>query len=55
VLSEDAQAIQSVLQQCNEFEEDKVLDAIRYLADNGVLHLDEGNRVGWKGHKKSRH
>ncbi len=55
VLSEDAQPIQSVLQQCNEFEEDKVLDAIRYLADNGVLQLDEGNRVGWKGHKKSRH
>ena len=52
VLSEDAQPIQSVLQQCNEFEEDKVLDAIRYLADNGVLQLDEGNRVGWKGHKK---
>jgi ATP-dependent DNA helicase RecQ len=55
VLSEDTLPIQSVLQQCNEFEEDKVLDAIRYLADNGVLHLDEGNRVGWKGHKKSRH
>ena len=55
VLSEEAQPIQSVLQQCNEFEEDKVLDAIRYLADNGVLQLDEGNRVGWKGHKKSRH
>ena len=54
-LSEDAQPIQSVLQQCNEFEEDKVLDAIRYLADNGVLQIEEGNRVGWKGHKKSRH
>ena len=55
VLSEDTLPIQSVLQQCNEFEEDKVLDAIRFLADNGVLQLDEGNRVGWKGHKKSRH
>ena len=55
VLGEDTLPIQSVLQQCNEFEEDKVLDAIRYLADNGVLQLDEGNRVGWKGHKKSRH
>lgn len=55
VLSEDTLPIQLVLQQCNEFEEDKVLDAIRYLADNGVLQLDEGNRVGWKGHKKSRH
>ncbi|MDO5315592.1 MAG: ATP-dependent DNA helicase RecQ [bacterium] len=55
VLSEDAQPIQSVLQQCNEFEEDKVLDAIRYLADNGVLQIEEGKRVGWKGHKKSRH
>ena len=55
VLSEEAQPIQSVLQQCNEFEEDKVLDAIRFLADNGVLQLDEGNRVSWKGHKKSRH
>ncbi len=54
-LSEDAQPIQSVLQQCNEFEEDKVLDAIRYLADNGVLQIEEGKRVGWKGHKKSRH
>ena len=55
VLSEDTLPIQSVLQQCNEFEEDKVLDAIRYLADNGVLQIEEGNRVGWKGHKKSRH
>jgi ATP-dependent DNA helicase RecQ len=55
VLSEDAQPILSVLQQCNEFEEDKVLDAIRYLADNGVLQIEEGKRVGWKGHKKSRH
>lgn len=55
VLSEDTLPIQSVLQQCNEFEEDKVLDAIRYLADNGVLQIEEGKRVGWKGHKKSRH
>lgn len=55
VLSEDTLPIQLVLQQCYEFEEDKVLDAIRYLADNGVLQIEEGKRVGWKGHKKSRH
>ena len=54
VLSEDAQPIQSVLQQCNEFEEEKVLDVIRYLTDEGELQWEEGDRVVWKGHKKSR-
>ena len=54
VLSEDAQPIQSVLQRCNEFEEEKVLDAIRYLTDDGVIQWEDGDRLGWKGHKKSR-
>lgn len=52
VVSESAQSVQSVLSQCNEMEEDKVLDAIRFLVDNGVLHMDEQGRLA---NKKSHH
>ena len=52
VLSESAQPIQSVLSQCDDFDEAKVLDSIRFLIDSGVLQLDSEGQLA---HKKSRH
>ena len=51
MVSESAQPLRSVLSQCDDFEETKVLDAIRFLVDNGVLQLDSEGRLT---HKKSR-
>ena len=55
VMSETPQALKDVLSQCSEFTEDKVLDAIRYLVDNGVLQLEKDGSVRSKSNKKSRH
>ena len=55
VMSEDSQPVKDILVQCNEFEEDKVLDAIRFLVDNDVLQLEKDGSLSQKGHKKSRH
>ena len=55
MVSEDAVPIKSVLTSCNEYEEGEVLEAIRFLADNGVLQLEAGGSVRQRGHKKSRH
>ena len=55
MVSEDAVPIKSVLSSCNEYEEGEVLEAIRFLADNGVLQLEAGGSVRQRGHKKSRH
>ena len=54
ILCEKALPIRSVISQCDEYEEDVVLDAIRYLVDNGVLQLEDVGFVRHKGHKKSR-
>ena len=54
VLREEALPIKSLLCQCNEYEEDKVMDAIRFLVDNGVLQLEGDGCVRRKGYKKSR-
>ena len=55
MVSEDAVPIKSVLSSCNEYEEGEVLEAIRFLADNGVLQLEAGGSVRQRGYKKSRH
>ncbi len=55
MVSEDAVPIKSVLSSCKEYEEGEVLEAIRFLADNGVLQLEAGGSVRQRGHKKSRH
>ena len=44
-----------VVSQCKEFEEVKVLDAIRFLVDNGVLQLESDGALKRKENKKSRH
>ena len=54
VMSETAQPMNEVLDQCSEFDEAKVLDAIRFLVDNGVLQLEKDGSVKRRENKKSR-
>ena len=53
VMRETQQAMSEVLEQCKEFEETQVLDAIRFLVDNGVLQVGKDGSIR-KGNKKSR-
>ena len=53
VMGESAIPMKEVLSQCDEFDESQVLDAIRFLVDNGVLQVEEG-MVQRKHNKKSR-
>ncbi len=55
VMRETAQPMREVLEQCKEFEEGQVLDAIRFLVDNGVLQVERDGSVRRKDNKKSRH
>jgi ATP-dependent DNA helicase RecQ len=55
VVSESPLPLREVVSQCNGFEETKVLDAIRFLVDNGVFQLEDGGNLKRKGNKKSRH
>ena len=55
VMSETPQPMKEVLSQCSEFDEAKVLDAVRFLIDNGVLQLERDGSVRNKSNKKSRH
>ena len=54
VVSESPTPMGEVVSQCKEFEEAKVLDAIRFLVDNGVFQLESGGALKRKGNKKSR-
>lgn len=54
VVSESPLPLKEVVSQCNGFEETKVLDAIRFLVDNGVFQLEGGGNLKRKGNKKSR-
>ena len=47
--------MRQVLSECREFEDNDVLDAIRFLVDNGVLQTDNDGSLSRKGDKKSRH
>ena len=47
-------SVGEVMRQCSDVDEDRLMEAIRFLVDNGVLHVDSGNRLA-KGNKKSRH
>ena len=53
VLSEEGRPMKDILSQCGDFEESQVLDAIRFLIDNGVLQMEKDGSVR-KGNKKSR-
>ena len=54
VVSEGARPMKDILSQCQEYGEDKVLDAIRFLVDNGVLQFEDDGSLSKKRHKKSR-
>jgi ATP-dependent DNA helicase RecQ len=45
VMSEEALPMSEVLRQCSEFEESKVIDAIRYLADDGEVKVEKDGSV----------
>jgi ATP-dependent DNA helicase RecQ len=53
MMGEAALPMQDVLAQCAEYGEGQVLDAIRFLVDNGVLQIEKNGAVR-KGNKKSR-
>ena len=54
VMRETPQSLNEVMEQCKDFDEALVLDAIRFLVDNGVLQVEEDGSLR-KGNKKSRH
>ena len=53
LMGESALPIKDVLAQCAEYGEEQVLDAVRFLVDNGVLQLGKDGTVR-KDNKKSR-
>ena len=53
VMRETGQPLRDVVSHCSDFEEEQVLDAIRFLVDNGVLQVDKDGSVR-KSNKKSR-
>lgn len=53
VMRETPQAMNEVMEQCKDFDEAQVLDAIRFLVDNGVLQVGKDGSIR-KGNKKSR-
>lgn len=55
VVSETPLSMGEVISQCKEYKEENVLDAIRFLVDNGVLQLESNGALKRKGNKKSRH
>ena len=46
--------VRQVLSDCREFDDNDVMEAIRFLVDNGVLQMDKDGSVERKGDKKSR-
>ncbi len=54
VMCETARPMSEVMEQCKEFEEAQVLDAIRFLVDNGVLQMGKDGSVKRNDNKKSR-
>ena len=54
VMGETAQPMDEVLAKCQGFEENQVLDAIRFLVDNGVLQLEKDGLIKRNDNKKSR-
>ena len=54
MVGEGCKPIRELVSQCDGFEEGNVLDAIRFLVDNGVLQMDDNGSKLRKGNKKSR-
>lgn len=53
VMRETPQSLNEVMEQCKNFDEAMVLDAIRFLVDDGVLQMEKDGSVR-KSNKKSR-
>ena len=54
VMGEEELTVKEVLSRCDEFDESQVLDAIRFLVDNGVLQVEDDGMVKRNDNKKSR-
>ena len=54
VVSESPMSMEEVISQCKEYEEVMVLDAVRFLVDNGVFQLGSDGCLKRKENKKSR-
>jgi len=54
VVSESPAMVSEVMKHCRDFDENKVLDSIRFLVDNGILEMDKEGKLH-TGNKKSRH
>ena len=54
LVSESDVPINEVMRQCSDVGDERLMDAIRFLVDNGVLNVGSDNRLT-KGNKKSRH
>ena len=54
VLRDEGQPMEDILAQCSDFEALQVLDAIRFLVDNGVLQYEKDGSIKRKDNKKSR-
>ena len=54
VMGEEELPVKEVLSRCDEFDESQVLDAIRFLVDNGVLQVEDDGMVKRNDNKKSR-
>jgi ATP-dependent DNA helicase RecQ len=53
MVSESDVSIGELMRQCADVGEDRLMETIRFLVDNGVLHVDSDNHLV-KGNKKSR-
>jgi ATP-dependent DNA helicase RecQ len=53
VLHETALPVHDVMSQCSEFDENKVLDAIRFLIDNDVIQMGKDGTLSCSYNKKS--
>ncbi len=54
VMGVTALPVKEVLTRCGEYNENQVLDSIRFLVDNGVLQLERDGSVKMRENKKSR-
>ena len=54
VMGEEELPVKEVLSRCDEFDESQVLDAIRFLVDNGALQVEDDGMVKRNDNKKSR-
>ena len=54
MVSEDDVPMGEVMRRCSDVDDNRLMDSIRFLIDNGVLKMGKDNRLS-KGNKKSRH